>query len=119
MAETDVSDGEEPDYRFTLANERTFLAWIRTAVALSAGGLAIIQFLPPLPVPAAREALGAALVGIGTVVALTTFRRWARNQAAMRVGEPLPSSRLPALLAISVSVVSVAAAVLLVIASVA
>ncbi len=27
--------GEAPDYRFSLANERTFLAWIRTASGLS------------------------------------------------------------------------------------
>jgi putative membrane protein len=115
----DAHDGDEPDYRFTLANERTFLAWIRTALALSAGGLAVIQFLPRLPIPAAREALGASLVALGTLVALTTFRRWAGNQQAMRRGAPLPASRLPALLAVAVSLVSVAAAVLLVIASLA
>ena len=33
-----ADDGEEPDYRFTLANERTFLAWVRTALGLLAGG---------------------------------------------------------------------------------
>ena len=40
------SVGEEPDYRFTLANERTFLAWIRTALALIAGGVALVQLVP-------------------------------------------------------------------------
>jgi putative membrane protein len=38
--------GEEPDYRFTLANERTFLAWIRTSLALLAGGVAVVQLVP-------------------------------------------------------------------------
>ena len=36
--------GEEPDYRFSLANERTFLAWIRTALAVLAGGVILDQF---------------------------------------------------------------------------
>ena len=35
--------GHEPDYRFTLANERTFLAWIRTSLGLMAVGLAVAQ----------------------------------------------------------------------------
>ncbi|WP_143342795.1 YidH family protein, partial [Crossiella equi] len=33
--------GEEPDPRFTLANERTFLAWIRTSLGLMAAGVAV------------------------------------------------------------------------------
>ena len=36
--------GKTPDYRFTLANERTFLAWIRTALALMAGAVAHAPF---------------------------------------------------------------------------
>ena len=36
--------GHEPDYRFTLANERTFLAYIRTALAFFAAGTAILSF---------------------------------------------------------------------------
>ena len=34
--------GREPDPRFTLANERTFLAWIRTALGLLAGGIGVL-----------------------------------------------------------------------------
>jgi uncharacterized membrane protein YidH (DUF202 family) len=41
-----TDDEQEPDYRFTLANERTFLAWIRTALALIAGGIAVAQLVP-------------------------------------------------------------------------
>ena len=45
----------EPDYRFTLANERTFLAWIRTSLALLGGGIALLQFVPRFSVPVARQ----------------------------------------------------------------
>ena len=34
-------DGQEPDPRFSLANERTFLAWIRTALALAAAAIGL------------------------------------------------------------------------------
>jgi len=61
----------EPVYRFTLATERTFLAWLRTALALDAAGLAVTHLLPDLAVPGAREAVGIALVGLGAVVAVT------------------------------------------------
>jgi putative membrane protein len=105
--------GEDPDYRFSLANERTFLAWIRTALALVAGGLAATQFLPELQPAFAREAIGVGLVGLGTLLAFLAFRRWAVNEEAMRLQRPIPASRLPALLAIGVAVVSVGALVLL------
>lgn len=105
--------GDDPDYRFSLANERTFLAWVRTALALDAGGLAVVQLLPPLAVPGAREVLAAALVGLGTIIALTSYRRWAANERAMRVGEPLPTSRVPVVLAVGASAASIAALVLL------
>jgi putative membrane protein len=105
--------GREPDYRFSLANERTFLAWIRTALALDAGGLAVIQVLPPFAVPYAREALGVALVALGTTVASTSYRRWVAHERAMREENPLPASRLPLVLAIGVGTFSAVAAVLL------
>jgi putative membrane protein len=105
--------GEDPDYRFTLANERTFLAWIRTALALTAGGLAAIELLPPLAVTWGREAIGVGLVGLATLVAATSYRRWEGNERAMRVGGSLPPSRMPVVLAVGTSAVAVVALVLL------
>jgi len=105
--------GEDPDVRFTLANERTFLSWIRTALALDAAGLAVIQFLPTLPIPYAREAAGVALVVIGTVVASASFRRWATVEEAMRRRQPLPRSWIPGLLAATIGVLSLVLAILL------
>jgi putative membrane protein len=55
--------GTEPDPRFTFANERTFLAWSRTALALVVAGLGVVQLLPPFPgVPAGRHLLGVPLI---------------------------------------------------------
>ncbi|MHA6793840.1 YidH family protein [Pseudonocardia bannensis] len=94
----DAGNGREPDYRFTLANERTFLAWLRTALALDAAGLAVAHLLPELVVPGAREAVALALVLLGAVVAVSGYRRWRAYQRAMRRDEPLPPTRLPGIL---------------------
>lgn len=94
--------GRTPDYRFSLANERTFLAWVRTGLALIAGGLAVAQFLPPLPVPRLRELLAIGLLLLGGAVAVRAVDRWARTERAIRLGEELPTSRFPAVLALLV-----------------
>lgn len=96
--------GTTPDYRFSLANERTFLAWIRTGLALVAGGLAAAQFLPPLPIAHLREGIAIALLLLGGAVAVRAVDHWARTERAMRLGRDLPASRFPAVLAILVGV---------------
>jgi inner membrane protein YidH len=90
--------GEEPDYRFTLANERTFLAWLRTALALVAGAVALTQLVPPFPVPGLRTGLAALLALTGTLLAAFAYRRWAQVQRAMRNRRPLPMDWLPAVI---------------------
>lgn len=101
--------GKDPDYRFTLANERTFLAWIRTALALAAGGLAAVTILDDFP---GEEFLGMGLLALSFLTAATAYRRWALNERAMRLDEPLPPSRLPMLMAVAVAAVAIVAAVL-------
>ncbi|WP_229399479.1 YidH family protein [Micromonospora okii] len=96
------SVGDPPDYRFSLANERTFLAWLRTGLALVGGGLAVAQFLPPLPLRHLREAIAVALLLLGGVVAVRAVDHWARTERAIRLGEELPASRFPAVLALVV-----------------
>jgi putative membrane protein len=95
--------GETPDYRFSLANERTFLAWIRTGLALVAGGLACAQFLPPLPVAHLREVIAVVLLLLGGVVAVRAVDHWARSERAMRLRRDLPSSVFPAVLGVVVA----------------
>jgi len=103
----------EPDYRFSLANERTYLAWIRTALALVGAGVAIIRFLPSLPLPGAREALGTGPVLVGTLMAASSHRRWRQIEHALRTATPLPRSLLPPILTTTVAVVSFSMLVLL------
>src|SRR3954466_2653843 len=85
--------GQTPDYRFSLANERTFLAWLRTGLALVGGGLAVAQFLRQGWL---RDVLAVALLLLGAAVAVRAVDHWARSERAMRLGEPLPPSRFPA-----------------------
>ncbi|MGW4225538.1 YidH family protein [Streptomyces bauhiniae] len=99
--------GTTPDYRFSLANERTFLAWLRTALALIGGGFAVDQFLPQLRW-AWRVGLALALLGAGVLCALRAVHHWVRCEQAMRRGEDLPVSRFPAALSLLVAVVAVA-----------
>lgn len=101
--------GDDPDYRFTLANERTFLAWVRTALALAAGGLAAVTILDDFT---GEEVLGISLLALSFATAATAYRRWALNERAMRLNQPLPSSRLPFVMAIAVAVVALLAAIL-------
>ena len=103
--------GKEPDYRFSLANERTFLAWIRTSLALLAGGLAVAKFLPLF---GGSLALSLLLMALRLILAATSYRRWSRTEIALRTGAPLPTSRQPVLLALGVTLVGLATAVLIV-----
>jgi putative membrane protein len=106
--------GTEPDPRFTFANERTFLAWSRTALALVVAGLAIVQLLPPFPgVPAGRHLLGVPLIALGAVLAIAAYVEWVRNQRALRRGEPMPLSIMPWILAATITGIAVIAAVVL------
>jgi putative membrane protein len=106
------SVGEDPDYRFTLANERTFLAWIRTSLALLAGGVAVIQLVPNFSVPGGRHALGFALIVLSIVVATGSYRHWAQSEMALRLRRPLPPSLLPPIIGAGVAVVSLVALIL-------
>ena len=107
-------DGTEPDARFTFANERTFLAWSRTALALVVAGLGIVQLLPPFPgVPVGRHLLGVPLIVLGAVLAVVAYGEWVRNQRALRRGEPLPRSVMPWILAATIAGMAVVSAIVL------
>jgi putative membrane protein len=101
--------GEEPDARFSFANERTFLAWNRTALGAVVAGLAVSHVLRPDDgSDVGPKLVGVGLMILGGVLAAFSYGNWAAAQRAMRLGEPLPRSKLPTILSIVTAIVAVA-----------
>ncbi len=117
MSDDQPLEESEPDVRFTYANERTFLAWNRTALALIATGVAATQLLPEFHVTGGRRILGLPMIALGALVALTSFLHWRANQRAMRRNEPLPRSPMPLVLSVGIGAVAVIAVVLALVGS--
>jgi putative membrane protein len=105
--------GKTPDYRFSLANERTFLAWIRTSLALLAGAVAIDQLAPNIAPQPVRLVLCVLLALIGAGLAVLSYRRWSQMEAAMRNDQALPFSRVLLFMTIVVAVAAFGFAVLI------
>lgn len=99
----------EPDYRFTLANERTFLAWIRTALGLLAGGVAVHQLVAPLRMSGARTGLAVGCLVLSIVLAVGAYSHWRSVQQAMRRDAPLPGNPLVPVLAVGAGIIALLA----------
>ncbi len=104
--------GSDPDYRFTLANERTFLAWVRTAMALVAGGLGALHLIDD---QLGSNVLGMMLLALAFFTAASSYRRWFKAEQAIRLNQPLPESRLIQIMAYAVSVMALVTALLFII----
>jgi len=102
-----------PDYRFTLANERTFLAWIRTALALMAGAVGIEQFSPQLSSAELRIGISTLLLVAASTMGFMAWRRWRRNEYAMRLESNLPYTRALVILAALMVLLAILLGVLL------
>ena len=90
--------GSEPDARFSLANERTALAWVRTGLGLVAGGVALTSFSTFAELPVLLELVAAIACLSGAVLALYALRSWRTHEIALRTGAPLqPPAALPLL----------------------
>jgi len=110
-----LSNGTDPDARFSLANERTFLAWIRTALGLIALGVAVATFVSTQETKGVSLLLAAALVLLGGILAAGSWWRWLSVERAMRDGDGIPPSTLAPFLAIGIGVISVIAIVAVII----
>lgn len=110
LARTLLPEGEEPDPRFTLANERTFLAWIRTSLAFLAGGVALEAFRSPNVPEHLWSAAAVLVLVVGMLIGLGAAVRWLRVERAMRTGRALP---VPAIVPFLAGVAVVACAVVL------
>ncbi|CAL9499424.1 Inner membrane protein YidH [Nocardiopsis dassonvillei] len=105
-ADGDTGAGGDPvDYRFTLANERTFLAWVRTALALLAGAVAVLHLLPLGWDQAPRTVVGLTLAALAAIITVYAPMRWYRVQRIMRNGGTLRLSVLPLLTTFAVGMV--------------
>jgi putative membrane protein len=107
-------EGVDPDARFSLANERTFLAWIRTSLAFVAAGIGVDAFVTDAP-DWLRKSLACLLIVIGGTLAATAFGRWLRSELALRRSAPLPVNQLAPFIAFGLAVGAVAAVVLVVV----
>ena len=112
--DADTAAADEPDYRFTLANERTFLAWQRTALGLLAAAVAVVQLVPELSIPGARHALGLLLAVLAILTSGMGLVRWEQADRAIRRGGPLPRRPTPAYLAVGLIVVGLIAVALVI-----
>ena len=100
--------GTDPDPRFTFANERTFLAWIRTSLALLAGGIGLEAFAGHSLAVGVRRGVAAVLLVLGAALAVTAFGRWLRSERALREGRSLPGLGIAPVLAGVVALCGVA-----------
>jgi putative membrane protein len=99
-----ISVGKDPDPRFTLANERTFLAWIRTSMALILGAIVVATLLPE--VDALKDLVAPMLIALsllGSALAFWAWIRWRKIELSLRLGKSLPMSKALVVLAIVVS----------------
>jgi inner membrane protein YidH len=107
----DLDVGKDPDPRFSFANERTFLAWARTGLALIGGGLVAAQVLH-FGLGGAHLLVAIPAILLGGLIAIVSYRRWEINERSMRLGRPLGYSPLVRLLAVGIVVLAVISAVL-------
>jgi putative membrane protein len=110
-------NGSEPDPRFTLANERTFLTWLSTSLALSAGGVAIAAVPSEVFLPWVRTLLAVMLVVLSALAAGMAYPRWRNIQRALRAQAPLPPPALAAVFGYGVAAVAVVALVLVILSA--
>jgi putative membrane protein len=109
-----MADDEEPDYRFTLANERTFLAWTRTGLATLAAAVGLMQLARDVGPQPLRLLAALILAVLALLLSTMSYRRWRQVDRAIRAQQPLPRAWLPAVTAAGLTVTVIVAMVLMI-----
>jgi putative membrane protein len=112
LSDESPAERGDVDPRLRYANERTFLAWIRTSLALMTAGLAITQLLPAFKIAGGRRMIGLPLIALGIWACWAAYRQWDTNEHAMERRTPIGSSRLPIYIAGVVGVIALLALIL-------
>lgn len=86
-------------------------AWIRTSMALVAGGLGLLNLLPD---QTGSTVLGLAVLAMAVVTSVASYRRWFRAERAMRQNQPLPPSQLQRIVTLAVATLALIGALLFV-----
>ncbi|MFE3292601.1 YidH family protein [Rhodococcus sp. NPDC059234] len=107
-----------PDERFTLASERTFLAWMRTSLGFLAGGIAMVHLVPEFSTSWVRTLLGTVMILLAVAAPIVGLRRWVQVRHALERGAPMPEERELWVFAVVVAAVAGFAAVVTVIGAV-
>ena len=111
-----LRDGSDPDPRFSLANERTFLAWVRSGLALVALGIAVATFVSTTETRGTSVLLSVSLIVLGGVLSSMGWLRWLQVERAMRHGRGIPPTTLGLVIAIGIGVLALVAVAVVLIA---
>lgn len=111
MADAPRDPEDRPDERFTLASERTFLAWLRTSLGLLAGGIALSHLVPDFSTGWVRTLLGFVLILLAVAAPIAGLRRWLQVRRALETGARMPEDRDLWVFAVVIAAVAAAAAV--------
>ncbi|HYY09820.1 MAG TPA: DUF202 domain-containing protein [Kineosporiaceae bacterium] len=103
--------GAEPDPRFSMANERTALSWLRTALAVVAGGVGLTSVARLAGMSRLVDVVAGALCLLGALLAVAAVTGWRRRERAMRLDRPLPAPTVLPWLGAAVAVAALALAV--------
>lgn len=99
-----LADADPQTVRTLLANDRTYLAWVRTAFSIVAGGVAVAKLVPPLDFPVGRKTLGMLLVVLGASMLVVAYRQWRGNDVLIRQGGGISKGRGLELISVFVSI---------------
>ena len=111
MADVAPEPPDRPDERFTLASERTFLAWLRTSLGLLAGGIAMVHLVPEFSTEWVRMLLGLVLILLAAGAPIAGLRRWIQVRRALESGAPMPEEKDLWVFGVAIAAVAVVAAV--------